>query len=394
MTRVLFVDDEPRVLEGLRLGLRGKRKVWDMVFHESGSAALADVEQNPVDVVVSDMRMPGMDGAALLAKVAARRPEAARIVLSGQMDENAAVRAASVAHRFLSKPCDAKTVESVITQALELHGWLKSDELRSRIGGVESLPSLPRAYVELNDALANPEVSMSVVARIIEGDPGMAAKVLQLVNSSFFGLPRKMASIAQAVSYLGISTMKNLTLANSLFHELGGGNVRKAERERELSLLRARLARRLFRDAARGESASTAALLLHVGVLALESKLPTEYAANCEESAKRGLPLHEVERERLGVTHAEVGAYLLGLWGLPHEIVEAVASHHAPVDGFTELDVKAGVLVADGLASRLLPSAACGKAPELPSAALARLGVEKVVEQLQAETSRNLEASR
>src|SRR5690242_10432691 len=122
MTRILFVDDEPRVLEGLRLGLRGKRKVWDMVFHGSARAALADVEQNAVDVVDSDMRMRGMDGAELLARVAARRPGTVRIVLSGQMDEGAAVRAASVAHRFLSKPSDAKVVESVVTRALELHG--------------------------------------------------------------------------------------------------------------------------------------------------------------------------------------------------------------------------------------------------------------------------------
>ncbi|HVW25338.1 MAG TPA: response regulator [Polyangiaceae bacterium] len=394
MTRVLFVDDETRVLEGLRLGLRGKRKVWDMVFHESARAALADVERNAVDVVVSDMRMPGMDGAELLSRVAAKRPEAARIILSGQMDENAAVRAASVAHRFLSKPCEAKVVESVITQALELHGWLRSDKLRSLIGGVESLPSLPRAYVELNEALANSAVSMTAIARIIESDPGMAAKVLQLVNSSFFGLPRKMASVGQAASYLGISTIKNLTLANSLFRELGASDAQAAERECERSLLRARIARRLFRDAAKGESAATAALLLHVGVLALQSKLPAECAENRAEAETRELGLHEIEIERLGVSHAEVGAYLLGLWGLPHEIVEAVSRHHAPVAELTELDLQAGVRIADALAERSLPAAGDGPCAELPAAVLAALGVAETVSQVEAEILRGLGGAR
>jgi HD-like signal output (HDOD) protein len=340
------------------------------------------------------MRMPDMDGAELLARVAAKRPGAARIILSGQMDEGAAVRAASVAHRFLSKPSDAKVVEAVITQALELHGWLGSANLRSCIGGVESLPSLPRAYVELNEALANPDVSIGVVARIIESDPGMAAKVLQLVNSSFFGLPRKMASISQAASYLGMSTMKNLTLANSLFHELGAADVRAAERERERSLLRARIARRLFREATKGESASTAALLLHVGVLALQSKLAGEYAAQCSEAAKRGVPLHDVEREHLGVTHAEVGGYLLGLWGLPHEIVDAVCRHHAPLSAATTLDVEAGVRIADVLTARFLPAPDDGPVPELAPAELARLGAAEAVAQLEVEIPRTLGATR
>lgn len=394
MTRIIFVDDEPRVLEGLRLGLRGKRKVWDMVFHENARAALADVEQNAVDVVVSDMRMPDMDGAELLARVAARRPGTARIILSGQMDEGAAVRAASVAHRFLSKPSDAKVVESVVTQALELHGWLTSKNLRNRIGSVESLPSLPRVYVELNEALGDPDVSMGAVARIIESDPGMAAKVLQLVNSSFFGLPRKMVGISQAASYLGIGTMKNLTLANSLFHELGASDVRSAERERERSLLRARIARRLFREAAKGESAATAALLLHVGVLALQSKLPAEYAEICVDAAKRGLPLQDAEREHLAVTHAEVGGYLLGLWGLPHEIVEAVCRHHAPWSEAAELDVEAGVKVADVLVARFLPAPDDGPAAEPSPDLLARLGISEKVAQLEAEIPCILGAAR
>jgi HD-like signal output (HDOD) protein len=375
MTRVLFVDDEPRVLDGLRLSLRAKRRVWDMVFFERSDAALEDITKTPLDVVVSDMRMPHMDGAELLARVAELRPEAARIILSGQMDELGAVRAASVAHRFLSKPCDAKVVEAVITQALDLHGWMRSDLLRSRIGGVESLPSLPQAYLALNQALSSAEVSTGAVARIIESDPGMAAKILQLVNSSFFGLSRTMVNITEAVGYLGMSTMKNLTLANSLFHELGTANVRAAEEERERSLLRARIARQLCTKSSTAEAASTAALLLHIGNLALQSRMPHEHEANVMDALARGVPVHEVERERLGVTHAEVGAYLLGLWGLPHEIVEAVAGHHVDWSEITKLDVRSAVCVADVLARQLLPPSDGRAVSEVPPDILERLGL-------------------
>jgi HD-like signal output (HDOD) protein len=391
MVRLLFVDDEQHVLDGLRLSLRSKRKIWDMVFTSSPSEALRDVETRAVHVVVSDMRMPDMNGAELLARVATLRPEAARVVLSGQMDETAAVRAASVAHRFLTKPCDAKTLEATIVQALELHNWLSSERLQRCIGTLETLPSLPQAYHALNHALGNPETSLGTVARIIESDPGMAAKVLQLVNSSFFGLPRSMVNVAQAVSYLGINTMKSLALADSLFHKFGQADLAAVEREQTRSLLRARIARPLFRTSRDAEAASTAALLLDIGMLALQSRLPAEHTENVTEAERRGLPLHEVERERLGVTHAEVGAYLLGLWGLPSEIINAVARHHAPWSEADTLDTVSAVRVADALVSELLPRRSAGESPGLPAGLLERLGITATIDRLRTEIRASLE---
>jgi HD-like signal output (HDOD) protein len=329
--------------------------------------------------------MPEMDGAEFLARVAALRPDAVRIILSGHMDESSAVRAASVAHRFLSKPCDAKSLEAVITHALRLSAGLVSDDMRSLIGGLESLPSLPRAYLALNQAVANENVAMSEVARIVETDPGMAAKILQLVNSSFFGLPRKMASISQAAGYLGVGTIKTLVLANTLFHALGTADLEAAERERERSLLRARIARRLFDDRSKAESASTAALLLHVGTLMLRSRLPIEHAANVSLAGHRKVALHEIERERLGVTHAEVGAHLLGLWGLPSEIIDAVAAHHGSWNELTSLDVRGAVRVAEALSAELLSEP--GDMPEagLPAGLVAELGISDAVSRMRDE---------
>jgi HD-like signal output (HDOD) protein/CheY-like chemotaxis protein len=390
-TRVLFVDDEPRVLDGLRLGLRAQRKTWEMVFVDGAPAALAEIGARPVDVVVSDMRMPGMSGAELLAKVAVLRPSAVRIVLSGQMDESAAVRAASVAHRFLTKPCESATLVATITQALELHSWLRSDHLRSKLGGVDTLPALPHVCISLDRALADSDVSVAAVAKIIEGDPGIAAKVLQLVNSSFFGLPRTMVNVAQAVSYLGISTMKSLTLADSLFHELGKADLAAVKREQERSLLRARVARRLFNDAKKADTASTAALLLDIGSLALRSRIPAEYAATVHEATERGLPLEQVEQERLEVTHADVGAYLLGLWGLPHEIIAAVATHHAPITDLTVLDTSSAARISDALVSEVLATRGGTAAAPLPTAVLDALGIGATINRLRTEIAASLD---
>src|ERR1700722_16735111 len=120
MMRLLFVDDEPRVLQGLKQSRRGKRKIWDMVFAEGGAGALAELERGRFDAIVTDMRMPGMDGAELLNRVKCAQPEALRIILSGQMDPGAAVRAASSAHRFLAKPCDSDTLIEILSESLDL----------------------------------------------------------------------------------------------------------------------------------------------------------------------------------------------------------------------------------------------------------------------------------
>src|SRR5215469_9947183 len=117
MTRILFVDDEPKVLDGLRRLLRPQRLQWDMSFIEGGEAALALLDQSPFDVIVSDLKMPGMDGTALLERAREHHPQVVRIVLSEYADLEAAFRAAQVAHQLLLKPCDAEMLRVAIDRA-------------------------------------------------------------------------------------------------------------------------------------------------------------------------------------------------------------------------------------------------------------------------------------
>jgi putative nucleotidyltransferase with HDIG domain len=359
--RILFVDDELSILEGLQNLLRKQRHVWDMVFSLGGEAALAELQKGPFDVIVSDMRMPGMDGATLLTAVRDAYPNVARIVLSGQAERESLARALPVAHQFLSKPCDGEVLKVVIERACRLQKLLQDDSVRRAVGRLEALPSAARIYRELTEALAGPEVGLAQVAAIVERDPAMSAKVLQLVNSAYFGLAQHVTSATQAMIYLGAETMRGLVLTSQVFSlvDRPGSSELSLEQLQQHSLLTARLAKRLAARQQVAEEAFTAGLLHDIGQVALAVSMRDPYAAVLRETRATRRPLHAVEAERLGVTHAAVGAYLLGVWGLPFSVVEAVAYHHQPsLVEAGDRDVLAAVHLADTLVE-----AADGEAP-------------------------------
>jgi len=375
VNRVLFVDDEPMVLEALRNALRGKRKEWDMVFNSSAASALKELEGAPVDVIVTDMRMPQMDGAEFLSRAGKVCPGATRIILSGQMEEAALARAAITAHRYLTKPCDNAQLCGSIGRALELQALLKNERLRACVGSIESLPTLPSVYRKLSEALLTDRASPEQVASIVQEDVGISAKLLQLVNSAFFGLPRQTTSLLQAVRYLGLATIRSLVLSHSVFDQLAEGDSVFAEQGHEHALRCAHLTRRLLKRGPESELAFTGALLHDVGSLVLASKLPREYAVICESARATGRPLHLVEADSLGVSHAEIGAYLLGLWGLPHEVLDIVAFHHAPWTESLPLDAASAVRLAEAISLESDPNFGLIHAEPLREGWIERMGV-------------------
>ncbi len=332
MKRILFVDDEQQILDGLRDLLRKQRKRWDMVFALGGQAALDALDRGRFDVVVSDMRMPGIGGVSVLQRTKEISPSTARIILSGYADREVVLKALPVAHQFLSKPCNADVLHAVIERACGLQALLVDDDLRNAISSVDRLPSLHHTYWELTQALEHPEVGLTDLVKIVEQDAAMAATVLQLVNSSYFGLAQNQASVRQAVKSLGTPLLKALTLTAHVFVSAADPPIEGfslAELQRH-SVLAARIAERLLEDKQRAEEAFTAALLHDIGKIVLAMSLPGRFAEVLGNSGETGRSTHVVERELLGVTHAEAGAYLLGLWGLPLGTVQAVAYHHDP----------------------------------------------------------------
>jgi HD-like signal output (HDOD) protein len=329
--RILFVDDDRYLLEGLRDALRPHRRRWSMTFVGSGDEALELLAAEPQDVVISDLRMPGMDGATLLARVRETTPAAVRIVLSGQAELRMVARAAGVAHRLLAKPCEIDDLTRVIERSCALQEITARVEMNRRLAGASALPSVPRLYLQLTDLLESEDGTADDAAAIVERDIAMTAKVLQLSNSAYFGRRNPVTSVRDAVAYLGLEALRALALSAETFRQfpvsapIPGFDLEEFERH---STRVAQLARQLCEHKAAGDESFAAGLLHDVGLLVIAAQDRDELEQAIAASLNEGRPLHEVERDRHGVTHAEVGAHLLALWGLPHGVTEAVAHHH------------------------------------------------------------------
>jgi putative nucleotidyltransferase with HDIG domain len=356
--RVLFVDDEPYVLNGLRRMLHGMRQEWDMEFVSSGQEALARLSSSPFDVLVTDIRMPGMDGTELLIEVMRLYPEIVRIVLSGQSDEETMLKTVGPAHQFLSKPCDAEILKSTVVRATALRGLLSSERLKTLVSGLASLPSLPALYEQILRALQSSKISVTEVGELIAQDVGMTAKILQLVNSSFFGLPRHVSSPVEAAVLLGSGTLHALVLSVGIFSQYarGGQDNSSLDSLRNHSLAVSRYARRIAeaekQDNAFCDDCFLAGLLHDVGKLVLFGTFPEAYPEIAHWACLQDQPLVALEQEAFGGTHAEVGAYLLALWGFADSIVEATAYHHFPSNyGAQAFGLLTAVHVSDAFAS-------------------------------------------
>ena len=217
--QILFVDDEPMVLKGLQRTLRKMRAEWDMAFTSSGKQALEILGQRPMDVIVSDLKMPEMDGMQLLTEVKARHPRVVRIVLSGHLEHEMTLQSVQFAHQTLSKPCDAEILKQTLAKLFALRDILADEAVKKIVSQIESLPSLPAIYSEIIEEMQSKDPSISNVGDIISKDLSMTAKILQVVNSVFFGLSRKISSPQEAVVLLGLETIKALVLSVKIFAE-------------------------------------------------------------------------------------------------------------------------------------------------------------------------------
>jgi HD-like signal output (HDOD) protein/ActR/RegA family two-component response regulator len=342
--RIVFVDDEPNILDGLRRMLRSLRAEYDMYFAAGGREALEMMGKNRFDVVISDMRMPGMDGAQLLETIQKEHPHTIRIMLTGQADETSIMRTVGVAHQFLAKPCDPEKLKTILIQTSALQDILSDGPMKGLISQIGALPSLPTVYAKLQKAIATPDVDIAEVVKIIEQDIAMSAKVMQLVNSAFFGIYKKVDSPGRAVALLGLDTIKILVLGVEIFsqvkipreifqidmlwsHSLAVGKIAKA------------IANHTTEDKEIISNAFLAGILHDIGKLVLVSKLPAQYHEVIDLAHKRTLTLPEAEQTIFGADQSAVGAYLIGLWGFSSPIIEAIGFNHAlgkyPASSFT-----------------------------------------------------------
>ena len=329
MIRILFVDDDAQILDGIRRSMHCMRGEWRMRFCSEPLAALNELSTEPADVVVSDMRMPGMDGSEFLAEVKQRYPETVRILLSGQAESESIIRATRSAHRYLSKPCDAPRLKAAITRTANLKAVLNDSHLAAMAGGVDTLPTPPKAYQELVECIRNPNSAIADAARIIRQDVAMTAKVLKLANSGFFGIREPVQSIDRAVAFVGMEAMSALVLGQELFNSknpvtLPGFSLERLGRHSFECAAWARAVAVYQHCSPRVADAAFLCGVLHdVGRLVFATRVPPSAPAERERW------LSEITMN-MKTHHASVGGYLLGLWGFPEAIVEAIVWHHTP----------------------------------------------------------------
>lgn len=332
---ILFVDDDDNVRSALKRSMRSLTTSYDLAFASDGYEALQMLAQRSFDVVVSDLHMPTMDGPKLLEAVTERHPQTVRLILAGTTDQELALRSTRYAHQFLAKPCESPQVLAAIERATLVRNLLQNESLRKLVAGLKQLPSLPMLYFELVDQMRSPDASLEKVGDIIGRDVAMTARVLQLVNSAFFGLPRRISNPRDAATYLGLDTLKSLVLLINLFQSFPNGKPVDMSIEElwEHSRLVAAGAKAVMMhesaDRASADEAFVAGMLHDLGKLLLLNA--PGYAGMVRRLVDYyKCPVVDAEYRALGTSHAEVGAYLLGLWGLPEPVVRAVAFHHLP----------------------------------------------------------------
>ena len=352
--RLLFVDDEAMILAGLRRALHGMRGEWEMHFVDSAHAALQAMEEKPYDAVITDMQMPQMVGAELLEEVKQRHPDVIRVVLSGQASQAAVLRSIAPAHQFLSKPCKPQELMLRLGQAFAMRDLLSSQGLKTLVSRLRSIPSRPTLYEELTAVLRREDPSLAQIERIIAKDVAMAAKILQLANSAFIGSSGRVSNLLQGVSLIGTETVRTLVLSVHVFSQFDNNSQVAAYLPAlwDHSVATAALAQQIASSQgcakALIEESFTAGLLHDVGKVVLLAELPREYRRVLETASGDVVAL---EQEQLGCTHAQVGAYLMSIWGLPVPLVQTVAFHHCPLkSGETQFSPLTAVHAADAIA--------------------------------------------
>ena len=334
---ILFVGPDEDLGWELQAEATGDEGSWTVQFARSGEEGLALCVKSSFDAVIADANLPGAGGAGFLDAFMQLQPKAMRIVTSDLADVEGTMKCIGRAHHHLLKPCGAGTLHDALRHGLAAEKWLPSEAAQNLISQMREVPSPPDAYFRIVEEANSPSCSLEKIADEIAKDPAVTAKVMQLANSAVFGLQLHIVHPLEAISYIGLDTTKSLVLLAHTFaafdpealagfsvDELWSHSVRTGRMAQQIAVME---------DAGSEtvQGAFAAGLLHDIGKLLLAANSPELFAKSCKLAQKLRCNLWEVEaQESLDVGHAELGATILEIWGLPHPITEAVALHHSP----------------------------------------------------------------
>lgn len=329
--RILFVDDEKQILRALkRLFVHSD---YEVNFANSAEEALSILEEKEIELLITDIRMPEMDGFELLKEVKKLYPLTLRVALSGYTDNNKIYNALedNLAKIYLFKPWDNKELVGIIDRLFELESILKNKNLLNLINNVDELPTVPNLYSELCN-LVEKDANIEQISKKLEEDQSIASRVLRVANSAFYGA--KTGSIAQAIMYIGLTNVKNIVLSNAIFTDFAGNQECKDMLWSHVNisnkLMNVIYQKCLYKKVP--NMYASAGLLHDVGRVIILQFFKDKYDEVMKQSKEKNLPVHVIEEELLGVDHQKIGGYLLNWWEIPIPIVEAAMYHHDPLN--------------------------------------------------------------
>ncbi|WP_031484963.1 response regulator [Maridesulfovibrio frigidus] len=357
--KILFVDDNQNLLSGIKAMLRSRRKEWACRFASNGEDAVKLIQQESFDAVVSEIHMPGMSGIDFLKIVEKLQPATIRIILSGYSEVQTILKSTTCAHQFISKPCRSKTLIETIQRLTKLRHILNNNEISTMVARLNSLPAIPDLYLKICAELEKADPSLDRVGKFVEKDPGVSATILKVVNSAFFGFYSTISSPSHAVTLLGTEAVKGLVLGVHLLNEidlssLAGYSVDKLwTHSLQTGDFAKTIAKLESTDKTFIGACYVAGILHDVGKLIFVTNMDSIYKPVLIEVRKMGGPISLSESNKLGVNHAAIGAYLLGLWGFHEDIVSGISDHHTPEESGEGLTVALVVHAANTLQHEL-----------------------------------------
>jgi len=318
---------------------------WSLRTAASAAEAVQLLEEEAADVVVTDLALGGVDGVELLGVVLERWPGTLRIVFTGHGTGPEVVRAAAVAHQVVPKGTETCALFGAIEGALERSDLIVDRAMRGWVLACHELPSGPSLWPQLERALQEPKTTAADLAALIERDPAVTARVLQLASSAYFNVSRRPSSVTQATQWIGVNNLRGLVLSVELARLFSRvPTTLDVERLAMNGFRVGSLAMAMLPDGPDAQRALMGGILHDLGLLVRGMRCPEALLADMDTSAQTGTPLQHVERTMRGFTHAEAGAALLGLWGIDERVVSIVRDHHQLPRGSTEHLTDAGAV--------------------------------------------------
>jgi len=350
--RILLVDGDGDLLQVIRRAFWKRHRTWEVLLAHSGAEAIQALARDPVDIVIADLGLPDMAGMDLIHQVRDLQPGAVRIALANPPLAQGLEQAEGDLHRLFLKPLEPDFLLGVV-ESLDI----EDDEtnvraIRAFVGGLGRIPSLPSLYSELVALLQREDAGMNEVARLIRKDLGVASQVLKLANSVHCASDRPVAELSRAVAMLGVDSLRSLVLFRGIISGADSPHPQGLDLEKLWfhSFEVATGVRKLVvleGETQLADLAFSAGLLHDIGLVVLATDPAGRYRAILELAQTSRTPLAVLEHDTYGVDHAQVGAHLLSLWGLPPEFCRPVREHHAPPSGGEGFPLSAALHLAD-----------------------------------------------